>query len=218
MINIILCSASIDGINLSKELLHKCTNIHIAAVATTSDDLLTLLVKNIDADIIVLDIWLPFTNSLLLIKTIKKSYKHYKILVHSIIDDLAILKLLMSYGIAGFLCKKEQLTLFLEEAITNVYLEGFHYPFWCETVIEVAREQKSKMPENGIFSITKQEEIIFKLLPTDKTCKEIAAIVGIEKRTAEVHCLNLYRKLGVTTRAGAVEIGSFKPFFVHYLA
>ena len=218
MINIILCAASYDSISLYKEQLHKCPNINIAAVAYTNNDLLALLEKNVDADIIVLDIWLPFTNALLLIKIAKKNYPHYKILVYSIIEDLSILKLLIVFGIDGYLCKKEQLSLFLEEAITNVYLEGFHFPYWCNTDTETTRKQKTKMPESGIFSITRQEEIIFKLLPTDKTCKEIALITGMCKRTVEVHCFNLYRKLGVTTRAGAIETGRVNNSFVYLFA
>ena len=211
MVNIILCDSSANGINLSKELLHKCPTFKIVSVANSAEALIILLDRYTDADIILLDIWLPYTNGLNLIKILTKEYPNYKILVNSVIDNQDLIQELISFGVAGFLCKKESYTIFLEEAITDIQLEGYHFPTCYDSAfIENAKKKKPKLPETGIFSITKQEETIFKLLATDKTNKEIASVLGIKKRTVDTHCLNIYRKLGVTTRSGAIEIGSFK--------
>ena len=56
-----------------------------------------------------------------------------------------------------------------------------------------------------------------KLLQTSKTFKEIGQELGLQKRTVEWHIENIYKKLGVTTRAGAIEIGSFKKQYPHPL-
>ena len=45
-------------------------------------------------------------------------------------------------------------------------------------------------------------------LATDKTNKEIASALGLSKRTIDTHCCNIYKKLGVTTRSGAMEVGN----------
>lgn len=219
MINIILCDASANGIKLNEELLHRCKTINVVAVAHDSVGLLALLDKGTDADIIVIDIHLPFTNTLTLIRTIIKQYPHYKVLVHSVIDNYNILKLLIGMGVVGFLCKKEQFTILIEEAITNVHLEGHHYPSSIpKHFIESACKQKPSLPESGMYSITQQEEIVLKLLQTGKTAKEIAATLALSKRTIDVHCSNIYSKLSVTTRAGTIEIGSFKSNNVHQFA
>lgn len=211
MINIIICDACANSIKLCEELIYRCSSVRIVAKAKNKDALLSLMKKYIEADIIVYDIYMPFTNGLSLLKTITKEYPEYKILMNSIIDDLDTIKLVIGFGAAGFLSKKEMLTMLLEEAITNVHLEGYHYPSSLDAAfIEEAKKNKPKLPETGIFSLTAQEEAVFKLLPTDKTNKEIAEILGIKKRTVDTHCINIYHKLGVTTRAGAIEVGSFK--------
>ena len=52
--------------------------------------------------------------------------------------------------------------------------------------------------------LTKREKEIFKLLLTNKTTKEIAAILGISEKTVRNHISNTMQKLGVKGRAGAV--------------
>ncbi len=209
MIPIVICDTTTNGINLYKQLLRSCPNIHIAATANSSESLLTLLEEGVDASVIVLDINIPFTNTLTLINTIHKEYPEYKVLVHSIISNLAVLKQLLNAGIAGFLCKKETVPIILEEAITNIILEGYHYPAYCNGhLLETIRQHKEELQSVGLFNITKQEEAVFRFLPTAKTSKEIASILGSSKRTIDVHCFNIYKKLGVTTRTGAVEVGS----------
>ena len=64
MINVILCDASPKDIQFSRELLYSCPSINIAATACGNTLLLPLLQKKIMADVIVLDINLPFTNGL----------------------------------------------------------------------------------------------------------------------------------------------------------
>ncbi len=176
----------------------------------SSESLLELLETGIDASIVVLDINLPFTNSLSLVYTIHKQYPEYKVLVHSIVNDPEILKLLLDAGVAGFLCKRETVPMQLEEAITNIELEGFYYPSQCtELLTKTKKHYQFKLPEKGLFSITKQEEVVLRLLGTNKTNKEIASILGLSKRTIDAHCLNIYKRLGVTTKTGATELGNY---------
>lgn len=210
MISVVICDATTNGINLYKQLLHSCPNITIAAIARSSDGLLELLETGIDASIVVLDINLPFTNSLALIYTIHKQYPEYKILVNSIVNDPEILILLLSAGVAGFLCKKEIVPMQLEEAITNIELEGFYYPSECKELFkEIKRPYPFKLPDKGLYSITKKEEVVLKMLATNKTNKEIASILGLSKKTIDAHCVKLYQRLGVTTKTGATEKGNY---------
>gem|GEM_PF-2818051 len=102
MTNIILCDASLDGIQYTKELLRRCPSVHIAATSHSGTHLLQLLDKKIDATLIVLDINLPFTNSLTLIKHIKQHHPAYKILLFTLEDDLDTIKLAITFGADGF--------------------------------------------------------------------------------------------------------------------
>ena len=209
-----LCDASENGLQFTRELLHSCPSIEIAAIAKGSEQLFDLLEKNLDADLIVLEIHLPFTNSLKLIKWIKKRYSSYKILVHSLEDNMDIITLAISFGADGFLYKKDIVPGFMEEAITQIY----HFGYYTNVILtkeiwNAAKKRRAELPDSGMFSITKKEEAIFKLLQTSKTFKEIGQDLGMQTRTVEWHIENIYKKLGVTTRAGAIEIGSFKKLY-----
>lgn len=211
MINVILCDASQKDIQFSKELLYSCPSIHVAATTCGNTQLLQLLQKQISSDIIVLDINLPFTNGLAFIKDITRFYPSYKVLVHSHIDDMEIITSTITHGAVGFLYRKDIVPAFLEEAITRVHTNGYYTDMLVhKEIYDSAKQQKPKLPAKGIFSITKKEEAVFKLLPTGKTYKEMGQILALKTRTIEWHVDNLFSKLGVTTRAGAIEIDSFK--------
>lgn len=72
------------------------------------------------------------------------------------------------------------------------------------------QKQKPELSKKGIFSLTAIKESIFRCLPTDKTCKEIGEALGLKSRTVDWHVDNIFGKLGVSTRACANDIGSFK--------
>ena len=172
---------------------------------------LNSLSQKIEADLIILDIHLPFTNSLKLIKWVKQKYPSYKILIHSMEDDIDTIILAITFGAGGFLYKKDIVPGFMEEAITQIYQLGYYTNLIVTKEIwNAAKKSKPKLPDYGLFSITKKEESILKLLQTSKTFKEIGQELGLQPRTVEWHIENIYKKLGVTTRAGAIDVGRFK--------
>ena len=211
MINVILCDSTSNDIQLSKELLHSCPSINIVATSCSSTELLNLLQNKLDADVIILDIALPFTNSLTLIKDITMYHPNYKVLIHSLIDNFEIIKLSISFGANGFLYKRDIVPCFLEEAIYHIHEKGYYTNLILHKgIFDLAKQQKPKLPEIGIYSITRQEEKVLKLLHTDYTYKEIAVSLGMKPRTVEWHVDNIFSKLGVTTRAGAINASIFK--------
>ena len=213
MINIILCDASLDGIQYSKELLRRCPSVNVVATSHTNTHLLQLLDKKIEATLIILDISLPFTNSLTLIKHIKQHHTAYKILLFTLEDDFDVIKLAITFGADGFLYKNDIVPSFMEKAITQICEVGYYTNvIVSKEMFDEAKQQKLILPETGLYSISKKEEEVFKLLQTGKTYKEIGKLLALQTRTVEWHLENIYRKLGVTTRAGAIEIGSFKNY------
>ena len=52
--------------------------------------------------------------------------------------------------------------------------------------------------------LTKREKEVFDLLITNKTTKEIAALLGISEKTVRNHISNTMQKLGVKGRSQAV--------------
>lgn len=102
---------------------------------------------------------------------------------------------------------------FIEKAITQICEVGYYTDIVItKQIFEDAKRQKPILPDTGLYSISKKEEEVLKFLQTGKTYKEIGTLLGLQTRTVEWHLENIYRKLGVTIRAGAIEVGSFKKY------
>ncbi len=69
--------------------------------------------------------------------------------------------------------------------------------------IVAAREQRASGPLGGA-GLTAREEEVLGWLATGLRDREIARELGVSTRTVSKHLEAVYRKLGVTTRAGAV--------------
>jgi HD-GYP domain-containing protein (c-di-GMP phosphodiesterase class II)/DNA-binding CsgD family transcriptional regulator len=61
---------------------------------------------------------------------------------------------------------------------------------------------------DGLASLTARERDVLRHVAHGKTNKEIASSLGISDRTVQSHTLNVYEKLGVTTRAAAAILAS----------
>lgn len=56
------------------------------------------------------------------------------------------------------------------------------------------------------MKLTKREEQVMSLLATGMKTAQIAACMGISVRTVHTHMTNIFNKLGVQTRSGALAI------------
>jgi DNA-binding NarL/FixJ family response regulator len=55
--------------------------------------------------------------------------------------------------------------------------------------------------------LSRREQEVFRLLMDGMANKEIASLLGISRKTVEEHLINIYRKLGVTSRTKAILWG-----------
>lgn len=55
------------------------------------------------------------------------------------------------------------------------------------------------------MNLTKRETEVLKYLGTDCTVREIACVMNLSPKTVDTHKTNLMRKLGVHTRAEAMQ-------------
>jgi len=56
------------------------------------------------------------------------------------------------------------------------------------------------------MKLTKREEQVMSLLATGMKTAQIANCMGISARTVDTHMTNIFNKLGVQTRSGALAI------------
>lgn len=76
-------------------------------------------------------------------------------------------------------------------------------------------ETPSSPPDSHLLRsspLTMRERAVLRLLMTGMTDKEIAHVLGIGRPTASKHVQSILRKLGVSSRVGAVAIAARNRF------
>lgn len=113
---------------------------------------------------------------------------------------------LIKAGVSGFLLKsikKDELSAALEIVST-----GKNY-YSHEITNEIVQQNflKTQAPRNGrsIFTLTKREMEILKLICDDMSNDEISRILFISPRTVDGHRSNIINKLGVKGKIGLVK-------------
>lgn len=82
--------------------------------------------------------------------------------------------------------------------------EGRLCPLAVEAVLASAGQPSRRATPEGPGGLTPRESEVLGLIARGLTTKEVASRLGIAAKTADNHVQNLYSKLGVGTRAGAV--------------
>jgi len=146
-------------------------------------------------DLIMLDIQMPNTDTLGLMKVIHQNYPSQKVLIFSMSAENIYAKRFMKAGAYGFISKESPL-----EEITkaiNVILNGRKYI--SETLIDkLAEDSLSGNPGNPFDKLSPKEFEIVSLLLSGKTLTEISHSLNIHTSTAGTHKARLFEKLGVT--------------------
>jgi DNA-binding CsgD family transcriptional regulator len=61
-------------------------------------------------------------------------------------------------------------------------------------------------PASGGYGLSEREQHILSLLASNRPVKEIASALHLSRHTVNNHTRNIYRKLGVGSRAGAIAL------------
>jgi DNA-binding NarL/FixJ family response regulator len=141
-------------------------------------------------------------DSLWLIETLRKRYPHATILASGAGADGTTVSRGLVAGADGYLDKDVDPTGFLQAirraARGEVVLTGAPVD-WLGSVAESddgGRDVASRL--------TRREQEVLRVAAQDMTAREIARHLGVRERTVTTHLGNIYGKLGVNSRVGAV--------------
>ncbi len=180
----------------------------IALVGEAADGLETIEVAStLQPDVLLLDISLPGTNGIGILRTLKEKSPATKPLLLVTTRDEGLIFTALRAGAKGHLLK-DTTVLHLTKAIQVVH-EG---ELWvernlvarfveAETAAEVQEENRQDGTRQGL---TKREGEILRLLTSGGTNKEIAQALFISEKTVKCHLNNIFRKLNFTRRLDAV--------------
>ena len=180
-----------SGIKVLLSEIYKPADIHEAFDGESTLEKL----KESQFDLIMLDIQMPNTDTLGLMKIIHHTYPAARVLIFSMSAENIYAKRFMKAGAYGFISKEAPLDE-ITRAI-NLILNGRKYI--SETLIDkLAEDSLSSNPGNPFDKLSPKEFEIVTLLLTGKTLTEISQSLSIHTSTAGTHKARLFDKLGVT--------------------
>lgn len=159
------------------------------------------LITRLDIDILLTDMTMPFLNGIELASEVLKICPEMKILMLTVAEDEATIKMAIKAGVKGYVMKRADRKE-LETALLTVGRGGQYFGQ------EVLREliNPSSEPEGmPADNVTKRELEIIRLIAQEMSTTEIAEKLYLSTGTVETHRHNILRKLGVRNAVGIIK-------------
>lgn len=181
--------------------LSRHPDCEVVGEAETGDRVLEWASKS-KFDVVILDINMPGMKAIDVIKHLRKSHPAIKILILTADKDKGTIISILNAGAEGFISKDED-PFVIPDAIRSI-MQGKKWlsPIASTLVIENLGRSRSR---SGKDLLTDREITILRLIATGSTTKVLSSQLGMAERTVEFHITNIYDKLGVTSRASAVN-------------
>jgi DNA-binding NarL/FixJ family response regulator len=187
-----------DGVRC---ILARTGDMTIAGEARDGGEVMTL-VRNTDADVLVLDISMPGRSGIELIRLVKAEYPKLPILVFSLYDELQYAVRALRAGASGYLTKDNDsdtlVAVIRKLAAGGIYLS--------ETVAEqMAREIMPASETLPHTELSDREFQVFRLLAEGMSPSAIAERLSLSIKTVSTHKTHIQQKMGLTNTADLIH-------------
>jgi len=176
-----------------KKILREEPDLKVVGEAQSGDDVIRNI-KNIDCDIMLLDMNMPGRSGLELLTDIKELKPNIHILVLSIHPEDKFALRTLKAGASGYLCKDTALDE-LVIAIRKVHTKGRYLSTnLAEQLAFDYMPDKSQLPHETLSN--REQEIMF-LLVAGKKVKDIAKELGLSISTVFTYRVRIFEKLNI---------------------
>jgi DNA-binding NarL/FixJ family response regulator len=184
-------------------LIEATGDIQIAGEATTGREAV-LMARNLQHDVIVMDIAMPLLNGLQATRQILKDSPAAKVLILSAHSDPEYVEQVVKAGAMGYLVKQSSGNV-LAAAIREVW-KGKTY--FTPSIAKLLKENYQKscdgvgLQKKSTTDLTSREGELLQLVAEGHVNKQIASELGISIKTVEKHRQHLMEKLNIHDIAG----------------
>lgn len=194
----------LSGLSL---LLNAEPDMEVAGLADSGPKALALA-RELQPDIVLLDISLPGTSGLLLLPEILRQAPLSRVLMLTMHEDHQYLKEAVAKGAKGFILKK-CLDVDLLYAIRSVMRgQMYIHPAMMPDIL-AGQEKGTASPEELLWlSLSKREQQVMLAVAMGYTSREIAERHFLSEKTVATYRSRAMAKLGLETRAELVEFVS----------
>ena len=184
-----------------KRVLEDEKDIKVIAVAHQGNDVLPQVIS-LKPDVLLLDMNMPASNGLTILKQMKEENSSSKVIILTIDNSSEIIEAAIDAGADGYVLK-ESTTNEIVEAIRTVY-KGQKY---LDKSLMQWMFQKYKKQEKTIFEILTDRELeILYYVSRGHSNKEIADTLYLSEKTIKNNLTKIFRKLDVKDRVHAAVL------------
>jgi DNA-binding NarL/FixJ family response regulator len=171
------------------------------AEAGTFDEVVDLLERDGDVDVILLDLAMPGTRGFSGLMYLRAQYPSVPVIVVSANDDPAAIRRCMEFGASGFIPKTVGVDA-MRNAISGILKGGV----WTPPDVDLAGGSDAATAElmARMATLTPQQVRVLMMLSEGMLNKQIAFQLGVSEATVKAHVSAILQKLGVESRTQAV--------------
>jgi len=188
----------IDGI---KSILSKEIDIAIIGEANNGLEILRLLEKGLQPDIILTDIRMPIIDGVSVTKMLTKDYPDIPVLALSMYDQSADVIEMLDAGAKGYVTKiveKKELIFAIHTLVKGEY-------YFCKDLSNDVKQWLDIGLKSKTRILTRREKEVILLIAKGRTSLQIAQQLKLSRYTVDTHRKNIHNKLGIKTNTGLVN-------------
>ncbi len=199
-----------DGLKLM--LKDAGPEIRVVGEVSSGEELIKLLTDT-EADIVLLDIFMPGMDGLQVARYVSQKFPNLKIIILTVTNNENYIREALQAGVLGYLLKTADQTELIQ-AIQSV-INGKKYVSSQITIDLLANKERklSATADNTLNKdplLSKRELEVLKLIAQGFTNAEIAEKLFISKRTIEIHRQNMLEKTSTRNTANLISYAFYK--------
>jgi DNA-binding NarL/FixJ family response regulator len=171
------------------------------AEAGTFDDVVALLDRGGDVDLVLLDLAMPGVRGFSGLMYIRAQYPSVPVIVVSANDDPAAIRRCMEFGASGFIPKTLSVEA-MRAAISRILGGGVWTP--SDVDLSAGADSETAALMARMATLTPQQVRVLMMLSEGLLNKQIAYQLTVSEATVKAHVSAILQKLGVESRTQAV--------------
>lgn len=185
-------------------LLALVQDIEVVGAASSGTEALKL-VKNLEPDVVLMDIAMPDMGGLEATRRIGKEFPKAKVIALTQYDDKEFVFPIIEAGASGFISKIAASSE-LASGIRSVFRgDSYLSPSVAKILIEDYQQKGTRGSFDPYSQLTEREREVLRLSAEGHTTQEIADTLVISPKTVEGHKTSLMAKLGIHNRTELIK-------------
>jgi DNA-binding NarL/FixJ family response regulator len=214
MIRIAIVDDKINNRTVIADKLSHNNFFSIIFQAVNGEDFLNKM-KDLSEDdmphIVLMDLEMPQIDGVSAIGTASSLYPNIKYVVLTIFDDDDKIFRAIKAGACGYILKEESGQVIID-MLMNLWESGAGpiSPSIAYKILQMVQQptiaKEKQHYDDNFFQLSEREKEILQLLSQGLEYKEIGLKIFISPNTVKKHCINIYQKLHVNSKAQALRI------------